>query len=158
MYHHDPYALGHISNETYEEAAVSVLAPIEIGQGPQNWAAQGACATADPDELFVRGKAQHDAKLVCRSCPVSLQCLADALDNRVEFGVWGGLTERRDLVAGGPFEAAIAGGAHGLTLRTWAHNPAGNPAGPAGISPPDPPRLLAAHPGRGCRGRRPAPG
>ena len=94
MYHHDPYALGHISNETYEEAAVSVLAPIEIGQGPQNWAAQGACATADPDELFVRGKAQHDAKLVCRSCPVSLQCLADALDNRVEFGVWGGLTER----------------------------------------------------------------
>ncbi|HRC41445.1 MAG TPA: WhiB family transcriptional regulator [Tetrasphaera sp.] len=73
---------------------MSVLAPIEIGQGPQNWAAQGACATADPDELFVRGKAQHDAKLVCRSCPVSLQCLADALDNRVEFGVWGGLTER----------------------------------------------------------------
>ena len=83
MYHHDPYALGHISNETYEEAAVSVLAPIEIGQGPQNWAAQGACATADPDELFVRGKAQHDAKLVCRSCPVSLQCLADAHRLRV---------------------------------------------------------------------------
>ena len=22
------------------------------------------------------------------------ECLADALDNRVEFGVWGGLTER----------------------------------------------------------------
>ena len=24
-----------------------------------------------------------------------LQCLSDALDNRVEFGVWGGLTERQ---------------------------------------------------------------
>lgn len=24
-----------------------------------------------------------------------LQCRADALDNRVEFGVWGGLTERQ---------------------------------------------------------------
>ena len=27
-------------------------------------------------------------------CPVRTECLADALDNRVEFGVWGGMTER----------------------------------------------------------------
>jgi WhiB family redox-sensing transcriptional regulator len=25
---------------------------------------------------------------------VRTECLADALDNRVEFGVWGGMTER----------------------------------------------------------------
>ena len=31
---------------------------------------------------------------MCRGCPVRTECLADALDNRVEFGVWGGLTER----------------------------------------------------------------
>jgi WhiB family redox-sensing transcriptional regulator len=31
---------------------------------------------------------------VCRSCPVRFECLADALDNRIEFGVWGGMTER----------------------------------------------------------------
>jgi WhiB family redox-sensing transcriptional regulator len=31
---------------------------------------------------------------VCRSCPVRTECLADALDNRVEYGVWGGMTER----------------------------------------------------------------
>lgn len=73
---------------------MSVLTQIEAGHGPQNWAAFGACAQADPDVLFVRGKAQHEAKQVCRECPVALQCLADALDNRVEFGVWGGLTER----------------------------------------------------------------
>ena len=27
-------------------------------------------------------------------CDVRVDCLADALDNRVEFGVWGGMTER----------------------------------------------------------------
>ena len=27
-------------------------------------------------------------------CPVIAECLADALDNRTEFGVWGGMTER----------------------------------------------------------------
>jgi WhiB family redox-sensing transcriptional regulator len=27
-------------------------------------------------------------------CPVRTECLADSLDNRVEFGVWGGMTER----------------------------------------------------------------
>ncbi|MEI2774551.1 MAG: WhiB family transcriptional regulator [Tetrasphaera sp.] len=59
-----------------------------------NWAAQGACVSEDPDALFVRGRAQRQARLVCRSCPVRLQCLADALDNRTEFGVWGGMTER----------------------------------------------------------------
>jgi WhiB family transcriptional regulator, redox-sensing transcriptional regulator len=42
----------------------------------------------------VSGAAQHRAKSLCRGCPVRTECLADALDNRVEFGVWGGLTER----------------------------------------------------------------
>jgi WhiB family redox-sensing transcriptional regulator len=28
------------------------------------------------------------------ACPVRTECLADALDNRIEFGVWGGMTER----------------------------------------------------------------
>ena len=28
------------------------------------------------------------------------ECLADALDNRVEFGVWGGMTERELLALG----------------------------------------------------------
>ena len=60
----------------------------------QEWASQARCSSQDPDALFVRGKAQHDAKAVCKTCPVLAQCLAEALDNRTEFGVWGGMTER----------------------------------------------------------------
>ena len=35
------------------------------------------------------------AAVICRHCPVMQQCAADALDNQVEYGVWGGLTERQ---------------------------------------------------------------
>lgn len=59
-----------------------------------DWAPRGHCVAQDPDALFVRGAAQQDAKLVCQRCPVIAECLADALDNRTEFGVWGGKTER----------------------------------------------------------------
>jgi WhiB family redox-sensing transcriptional regulator len=60
----------------------------------QDWASGGACRTSDPDALFVQGAAQNRAKAVCFGCPVRTECLADALDNRTEFGVWGGMTER----------------------------------------------------------------
>src|SRR4029079_19685713 len=59
------------------------------------WVPQARCRKADPDELFVRGAAQRKAAVICRHCPVILECGADALDNRVEFGVWGGMTERQ---------------------------------------------------------------
>lgn len=58
------------------------------------WAASAACRASDPDTLFVQGAAQNRAKSICLGCPVRTECLADALDNRVEFGVWGGMTER----------------------------------------------------------------
>mgnify|MGYP001159198923 FL=1 len=66
-----------------------------LGEGRQEWVAQARCRDIDPDELFVRGAAQRKAAAICRHCPVLLQCRADALDNRVEFGVWGGMTERQ---------------------------------------------------------------
>lgn len=59
-----------------------------------DWASQAACRSGDPDALFVQGAEQNAAKKVCRGCPVRMECLADALDNRIEFGVWGGMTER----------------------------------------------------------------
>jgi WhiB family redox-sensing transcriptional regulator len=60
----------------------------------EDWTIAAACRGMDPDELFVQGAAQNRAKTVCAACPVRTECLADALDNRVEFGVWGGMTER----------------------------------------------------------------
>jgi WhiB family redox-sensing transcriptional regulator len=58
------------------------------------WGSRAACLNGDPDALFVQGAAQNRAKAMCLGCPVRTECLADALDNRVEFGVWGGMTER----------------------------------------------------------------
>jgi WhiB family redox-sensing transcriptional regulator len=60
----------------------------------QDWTARSACKSSDPDDLFVSGAAQNRAKSVCMGCTVRTECLSDALDNRVEFGVWGGMTER----------------------------------------------------------------
>jgi WhiB family redox-sensing transcriptional regulator len=59
------------------------------------WVAQARCRSTDPDDLFVRGAAQRKAAMICRHCPVIAECAADALDNQIEFGVWGGMTERQ---------------------------------------------------------------
>jgi WhiB family transcriptional regulator, redox-sensing transcriptional regulator len=58
------------------------------------WVLRGSCRHQSPDAMFVDGAAQNTAKRLCRTCPVRWECLADALDNRTEFGVWGGMTER----------------------------------------------------------------
>ena len=59
------------------------------------WVTLAHCRSGDPDALFVRGAEQRKAAAICRRCPVQMECRADALDNKVEFGVWGGLTERQ---------------------------------------------------------------
>jgi len=59
------------------------------------WVSQARCRFTNPDDLFVRGAAQRHAAAICRPCLVAAECLADALDNQMEFGVWGGMTERQ---------------------------------------------------------------
>lgn len=66
----------------------------DVSMGIVEWTSRAACQGYDPDTLFVQGAAQNRAKRLCSACPVRTECLADALDNRVEFGVWGGMTER----------------------------------------------------------------
>lgn len=60
----------------------------------QDWSAYGRCGGEQPDTLFVTGAAQRQARVLCAGCPVRVDCLVDALDHRVPFGVWGGMTER----------------------------------------------------------------
>ena len=60
----------------------------------EEWATTATCNQSQPDELFVRGAAQNRAKQLCAGCPVKTECLAEALDNQIEWGVWGGMTER----------------------------------------------------------------
>ena len=67
--------------------------------------ARAACLDVDPELFFPTGNgasAQQQvaaAKAVCQRCPVTVECLAWALDNRHEEGVWGGLdmAERHDM-------------------------------------------------------------
>jgi WhiB family redox-sensing transcriptional regulator len=59
-----------------------------------DWYNHGLCREKNPDDLFVTGAEQNVAKRVCFSCPVWRECLSEALDNRIQYGVWGGLTER----------------------------------------------------------------
>lgn len=58
-----------------------------------NWSQSAACLDKS-DDLFVTGAEQNRAKSVCNGCSVRAECLAEALDNKIEWGVWGGMTER----------------------------------------------------------------
>ncbi|CEG93513.1 WhiB family transcriptional regulator [Propionibacterium freudenreichii] len=59
----------------------------------EDWPLQARCRGMN-DALFPEGRDQKRAKTVCMGCPVRAQCLAEALDHHIEWGVWGGMTER----------------------------------------------------------------
>ncbi len=75
-----------------------------------NWRAAARCRTRDGETLFVTGAQQREVRQFCLACPVRTECLAHALDERIEFGVWGGMTERerRAVLRSRP------------TVRSWA--------------------------------------
>lgn len=61
-----------------------------------DWTEEARCRDRDPDEFFRRGAAQSRGAIrVCRGCPVKDDCLSYAVEHGVDFGVWGGLTERQ---------------------------------------------------------------
>jgi WhiB family redox-sensing transcriptional regulator len=59
----------------------------------EDWATLAKCRGTG-DALFPEAVDQKRARGVCMGCPVRFDCLAEALDNRIEWGVWGGMTER----------------------------------------------------------------
>ena len=59
------------------------------------WQDQAACLGIDPDLFFPeRGASTREAKGICASCSVKVDCLEYALANSEKFGIWGGLSER----------------------------------------------------------------
>ena len=82
---------------------VTVLHPV-LNLPPDDdlphWREEATCRADDAAEVFFPGgdrgqtKAMTDAaKLVCRACPVRIDCLWYAIETRQEYGVWGGATE-----------------------------------------------------------------
>jgi WhiB family redox-sensing transcriptional regulator len=64
------------------------------------WRWDAVCATVDPDLWFPEtGKSTRDPKALCRRCPVTAECLQDALDHNDRYGIRGGLSpnERHKL-------------------------------------------------------------
>jgi WhiB family redox-sensing transcriptional regulator len=59
----------------------------------EDWATAANCRGTG-DVLFAQGAAQRRVRVICDDCPVRRECLAEALDDRIEWGVWGGMTER----------------------------------------------------------------
>src|SRR5512147_639860 len=60
----------------------------------KDWPAHAKCRDLDPAAPSAIRLEPPSTKAICRLCPVRYECLADALDNRIDFGVWGGMTER----------------------------------------------------------------
>lgn len=60
-----------------------------------DWMEHARCRGINPDEFFpADGTGVEIAQRVCAACPVVIECLDYALDNRIEHGVWGGASER----------------------------------------------------------------
>jgi hypothetical protein len=61
-----------------------------------------ACKDVDTNLFFSELKSKVEkAKAICNSCPVKSECLEFALNDGIEFGIFGGVTanERKALVS-----------------------------------------------------------
>lgn len=62
---------------------------------PVDWQVNAACNDVEPEIFFPeRGGSSKAARAVCNECSVRDQCLEYALNNKEQFGIWGGTSER----------------------------------------------------------------
>jgi WhiB family redox-sensing transcriptional regulator len=69
------------------------------------WQDSAACAEVDGDLFFpesVPSSASLLALALCRTCPVTVECLRVAMTEGIDVGIWGGLTsvQRKKLRKG----------------------------------------------------------
>lgn len=99
------------------------LAPDTLPR-PDHWGKHAACRTYDPGLFFPEdlGAAgalvAEQAKSICRRCPAVDDCLAEALQRREEFGVWGGTDAReRGVILRRRREEAKRGSTQAVTTK-----------------------------------------
>ncbi|GDX24148.1 transcriptional regulator WhiD [Actinomycetes bacterium] len=83
-----------------------------------DWQSNGACRSYPPELFFhpegERGPSRrariNEAKSICGSCPVLLQCRSHALSVQEPYGIWGGLSEdeRESILARGGRRGDVA--------------------------------------------------
>lgn len=73
--------------------------PTQESAQPRVWRSGAACRDTNPDLFFPVGQTgpaiEHiaNAKAVCETCVVQVECLEYALMTNQDAGIWGGLTE-----------------------------------------------------------------
>lgn len=73
--------------------------PTKESSEPRVWRSDAACRDTDPALFFPVGQTgpaiEHieNAKEVCQTCAVKIECLEYALMTNQDAGIWGGLTE-----------------------------------------------------------------
>ena len=61
-----------------------------------DWTSRARCRGSDADAFFVRSLPEaREALKYCKRCPVQQDCLDYAVEEGIDLGVWGGLTERQ---------------------------------------------------------------
>lgn len=69
--------------------------PFAAYDAEHSWMLDAACRDRDPSFFFPSDGVGVDiARRVCGECPVQSDCLEYALLHRIDYGVWGGASER----------------------------------------------------------------
>lgn len=72
-----------------------ISGPFAEYDAEHSWMLQAACRDRDPSFFFPSDGVGVDvARRVCAECPVRAECLEYALLHRIDYGVWGGASER----------------------------------------------------------------
>lgn len=68
------------------------LTPTPVRPDREDWRTRAECVNHNPEWWFSdRPDVRAEAKRICRNvCTVAAQCLADALDQRIRDGIYGG--------------------------------------------------------------------
>lgn len=60
-----------------------------------NWRDHAACKGKNPSVFFFEDTSpNHEARRLCHSCPVRIDCLEYATEDEKDWGIWGGVTAR----------------------------------------------------------------